>query len=136
MFSRHLKMPPCSLLIETSGLLKMSSRDTCMGFAPGLPMGADEPRQDGSRPAVKAEPCSYYCQEEYLTVLVDLGPQGSPTTSPCLRRTAMSDPCHGCVAHLTKDITPADLSRNSQLEGLFSLSPGKAVVGKAGTRSV
>lgn len=48
----------------------------------------------------------------------------------------MSDPCHGCVAHLTKDITPADLSRNSQLEGLFSLSPGKAVVGKAGTRSV
>lgn len=45
------------------------------GFAPGLPMGADEPRQDGSRPAVKAEPCSYYCQEEYLTVLVDLGPQ-------------------------------------------------------------
>lgn len=46
-----------------------------MGFAPGLPMGADEPRQDDSRPAVKAEPCSYYCQEEYLTVLVDLGPQ-------------------------------------------------------------
>lgn len=109
-----------------------------MGFAPGLPMGADEPRQDDSRPAVKAEPCSYCCQEEYLTVLVDLGPrwQGSPTTTPCLSPTATSDPCHGCASHLTKGITPADLSRNSQLERLFSLSPGKAVEGKTGTRSV